>query len=79
MESKIISSDYSADEIKAGIKNLAKYGYYNQIKFLMTSLKITKEEVLRTPAIECFLDLDYESTKAQINNRLNEIITQRHK
>jgi len=69
-ESKIKSASYSIIELKAGIKNLQKFGYYNQIKSLMKSLNTTKENVLNTSARECILDLIYESEVAIINNKI---------
>lgn len=39
----------------------------------MKSLNTTKENILKTPAIDCILDLIYESEVAQINNRIIEL------
>lgn len=57
-------------EKAAGIEELIRFEHYPTIKSLCSSLNKSKDEVLRMPYSEIFLELCYNKTIGEINKRL---------
>jgi len=78
-ESEIKGAEYEPIDIKAGIRNLDKYEYYNQLNMLAGDDILRINAVAEMPVVEVILKLRYEADKALINKRRIDIMNQEAK
>ncbi len=79
MEEAELSSEPSPEQIAAGVEDLNRFGYYNNLDFLAKGNIMVYDELLKKPYSIIFRKLALEKTKSDIQTRYSENVSRKIK
>jgi hypothetical protein len=73
IENRSLSSEPTDLELRAGIENFSKYGYYSQFRQIMITFGISEQQVYDMPYNKVFMELLYQKDLNDFHSRYSKI------